>query len=422
MDKLKFIIVGTGNRGFDTFAKKLVNFQNRWKKEFPERAEITAFVDTNLSRAAICAKELGMPELPMFRSIEEAQKAIPADWAIVTTPDFTHCDIVITALETGLNVVVDKPLATSVMECDRIIDTIKKTGRKVIVGHNARYHHNTLKAAQLVREGRIGKVLMIESAELLNYWHGGDYFHRWHSDFSKSAGLITHKCCHFFDLLNWILDDEAIEVSASGDRTFYVERPDLKHGTRCYECKIAKECPHYYDINAKKIFKPAEHEDGYIRDLCVFSDRHSICDHETVNIKFSKGTLANFSYVTFSPNEFWYFNLTGTKGRIEFGIDPTSKGYYFRITESDGKTKEFNSEKEGGEHGHDHADECLVADILGLPGSDPLQKALPEEAKKAVMISEMAAISVANGGRRVKASETGKSFPPAPYSRKNKKV
>ena len=380
-----------------------------------------ALVDANLARAKIAAAELKRPDMPVFADVTAAQAAAPADWAIVATPDFTHCEVVCAALAAGLSVVVDKPLATSAWECDRIIAAMEQTGRQVVVGHNMRYSAATLTAARLVRGGEIGRVLSYEAAEVLSYNHGGDSFHRWHSDFSRSAGLMNHKCCHHLDCINWILRDRPVEVSAMGGRSFYRPRPDLNHGERCTACDIAGECPHFFDMDKwdgvrRRIYMGAEHEDGYIRDRCVFSDRHTICDHENLNIRYAKGTIGSFTMVAFAPREYWYFNFTGTAGRLEVGVSVAAEKAegYLRVTRADGTVESVDVQRDRGEHGHGGADVKLVADIVGLEGSDPIQRAAPAEAREAVLVADLAARSIASGGRSVKAEEAGRDYPPAP--------
>jgi predicted dehydrogenase len=417
--KIRFIVVGTANRGLFTFARRLLNRQGRGRPEFPQRAEVVALVDTNLTRARAAAAELDRPDIPAFTTVDEALRQTAADWAIVTTPDSTHADIVIACLRGGLDVLVDKPLATSVWECDRILQAMRQTKRRVVVGHNYRYYSNALQAARLVRSGALGDILSVDAAEMLSYSHGGDYFHRWHSDFSKSAGLMNHKGCHFIDLINWILNDAPVEVSAMGGRRFYKPRPDLPHGERCLDCGITATCPHFFDLRKwegilERIYLAPESDDGYRRDLCVFSDRHTICDHEVLNIRYARGVLASFTLITFAPKEYMYMNFTGTAGRLELGSDPGSGGQYLRHYHSNGKVENFDFKTGGGEHGHDAADTLLVADILGMEGSDPIQRATPEEARQAVLVADMAARSIAAGGRPVCAEETGRDFPPQP--------
>ena len=416
--KTRFVIVVTGNRGLGCFAKGLLGFENKGLPEFPQHADLVAIVDSNLTRGRASAKELKRPDMPLYKSVSEAQKNTPADWCIVTTPDFTHCKVVVEALEAGLNVLVDKPLATSAWECDQVIAAMKRTGKKVIVGHNFRYQSYLLDAAKLIRSGLVGKVLTVESAELLSLSHGGDYFHRWHSDFSKSAGLMTHKCCHFLDALCWIINDEPVEVSSWGNLSFYRPRQGIEEGRRCLNCDLTKTCPHYFEMDKwdgvyRRIYKEAESDDGYVRDRCVFSNRHTVPDNQLVQIRFAGGVLATFTMVMFAPVEHGYFFITGTKGRLEVGNYSHNGKPYLRFIDSAGKLTEYPAEAGSGEHGHGGADIRLIADRLGIGQSDPLQVASPDEARRAVLIADLAARSMA-AGKPMKADAAGKDFPPAP--------
>lgn len=415
--KKKFIIMGTGNRGVGCFGKGIKNVGGKGRDDFVDNAEIVAFVDTNLTRAAAGAKEIGMPDLPIFKTIEEAQH-IEADWCIVTTPDYTHCDAVCRTLRAGINCLVDKPLATSSQECQMIIDCMEETGREVIVGHNMRYNPDYLKAAHMLRDGIIGDVLSIESAEVLDYSHGGDYFHRWHSDFSKSAGMMTHKGCHFIDVMNWLLDDEPVKVSAIGARNFYKPRPDLDHAERCLDCNLSESCKHYFHMDKwdgiwTRLYQAAEKDDGYIRDLCVFSDRHTVNDQENLIITYKKGTQATFSLITFGSKEFTYYFINGTKGRLEIGSNPMGEKF-FRVVDVDGNVEEQETTKGSGEHGHGGSDMRLIAHIIGLDELDPMVRAYPIEGKRAVDVADMAARSIALGGAPVTIDDIGKDYPPAP--------
>ncbi len=451
--KLQFIIVGLGNRGRDSFARSLLGFPNRGLPAFKERAEITAFVDINTGRARV-ANEVLATRIPVFATVDEAMEKVQADWAVVTTADHTHADICEAALDHNVNVVVDKPLATSVWECERIIAAAKRNQRQVIVGHNLRYQEHMLAIAKLVRGGAIGKVLHVEAAEILDLDHGGSYFNRWHSEFAKSAGLMNHKCCHQLDIINWALNDAPVGVSAIGARDYYVPRPDLPpHGPRCSVCALGRQCPHYLNLDnnypggrpedqkrLRRMYVDVEHIDGYIRDACVFSDRNTINDHESLNIRYAKGTLASFNLLAFAPREYNYFYFTGDKGRLEYGVAFTPKpaetgkqgmaemGYFeevgkpfIRLLKHDRTVENVAVERKHAEYGHGGADVKLIATLLGVPieNVDPIQLATPEQARNAVAIADMAARSIAAGGRYVGIEETGRDFPPAPPMRQH---
>ncbi|MDD5677278.1 MAG: Gfo/Idh/MocA family oxidoreductase [Kiritimatiellae bacterium] len=451
--KQRFIIAGLGNRGRDSFARALLSFPDRGLPEFKQKAEIVAFVDINPERARVANEVLGT-RIPVFAGLAEAASKHPADWAIITTNDNTHADICVEALRRGMSVIVDKPLATSVWECERIVAASREAGRQVVVGHNMRYNEHMFQMARMVRSGAIGKVQQVESGEVLDLTHGGSYFHRWHSEFSKSSGLLNHKCCHQLDIINWVIDDRPVGVSAMGDRTYFVPRPDLKAGPRCSQCAIAKQCPHYCNIDVsypggrpedekrlRRMYVDVEHVDGFIRDACVFSDRNTINDHEVLNIRYAGGVLGSFSLMTFAPREYNYFYFTGTEGRLEYSVvfEPNEKlddnrsgaetGFFanegkpqIRLLHKDGKVEFINVKRLHKGYGHGGADVKLIASVLGVPieGVDPIQRATPEQARNAVAIADMAARSIAGGGRYVAIEETGRDRPPLPPSARRK--
>lgn len=453
--KQRFIIVGLGNRGRDSFARALLSFTDRGLPEFKQKAEIVAFVDINPERARV-ANEVLATRIPVFAGLTEAAAKHPADWAIITTNDNTHADVCVEAMQHGMNVIVDKPLATSVWECDRIIAESRRTGKQVVVGHNMRYNEHMLQLAHLVRSGKIGKVQQVESGEILSLDHGGSYFNRWHSEFSKSCGLMNHKCCHQLDIINWVINDHPVGVSAMGDRTYYVPRPDLKAAPRCSQCALTKQCVHYCNIDnsysgsrpedkkrLRRMYVDVEHVDGYIRDACVFSDRHTINDHEVLNIRYAGGVLASFSLMTFAPREYNYFYFTGSEGRLEYSVvfesaekldadrGGAEMGFFanegkpqIRFIHKDGKVEIIDAKVLHKGFGHGGADVKLIASVLGVPiagvDADSIQRATPEQARNAVAIADMAARSIAGGSRYISIEETGRDRPPAPPSGKRK--
>ena len=124
--------------------------------------------------------------------------------------------------------------------------------------------------------------------------------------------------------------------------------------------------------------------------------------------------MASFSLVTFAPREHCYYTLTGTAGRIEMGRGSVDGKAYLRVIRPDKTVEEIDVAGDRGQHGHDRADQLLIADILGLGQFDPLQKAEPAEARRAVLIADLAARSIAAGGRGVRPGEAGRDYPPAP--------
>ncbi len=432
MKQKTFLLVGMGGRNLPTFAKGLLGWPEKGWPEFPEKSRIVGLMDTNIERARACKDELEkrpIPyELPLFANLNEALSKTRPDWCVVCVPDRTHLEVCLQCIEGGSNLIVEKPLATSLEECRKIIAAAKKAGREVLVAHNYRYMNFARTAEKIVREGKIGKVLSWRAGEILGNAHGGDYFHRWHSDFAMSAGMLNHKGCHHFDLLFWIIKDKPVCASAMGSRVYYKERSDIAHARRCCECKLKRTCPHTIDMDIwdgiyRKMYKDAESVDGYIRDKCVFSDRHSIYDNYTVNMQLESGVIGNYVLTTFGPREQCYFEICGTEASLEAGSDTLNGGEYVRII----KQKSYNPESmymdgatiekiefgdEGGMHGHGGADVRMVASLLGL--TDDFAMATAEEAALAVGAADIANRSLAAGGVPVWMKDAGKDYPKAP--------
>ena len=139
------------------------------------------------------------------------------DTVIVTTPDATHADFVVAALDAGADAVVEKPLTTSVEGVRRIAQAAERTGRQVTVTFNYRYSPRNTALKSLIASGEIGRVTSVHFEWVLDTAHGADYFRRWHRDKANSGGLLIHKASHHFDLVNWWIDDVPTRVFASAD-------------------------------------------------------------------------------------------------------------------------------------------------------------------------------------------------------------
>ena len=129
-EKVKFGIVGAGSRGLNAFGTMICERSD---------AEVAAICDTNRIRMETAAARLKIS--PNFYSnITDMVKHETLDAVVITTPDFYHEQCAVEALESGVNVLIDKPLATSVKGCRHIIETAEKTGKTVMIGFNLRHN------------------------------------------------------------------------------------------------------------------------------------------------------------------------------------------------------------------------------------------------------------------------------------------
>lgn len=310
--KLKLALVGTGVRGTSLWGRTIAT-------QFKDNCEFVGLCDINPGRLAYGKEYMGV-SCPTFVNVDEMLKQIKADYVIVTTVDSTHDEIIIKALNAGFNVITEKPMTTDEDKCRNIIAAEKKSGKKVVVAFNYRHSVHAMQLKELLAANRVGKITSVDFNWYLNVNHGSDYFRRWHGRMAKGGSLWVHKATHHFDLLNWWLNSEPVEVSAYGSLEHYGKNNSFR-GTKCRGCEHKTNCKFFWDMTKSdhmmKLYANNEQHDGYIRDGCVWSNDIDIYDKMSAQIIYANGVTVNYSLTTYSPYEGWQIAFNGMKGRIE---------------------------------------------------------------------------------------------------------
>lgn len=327
-----YVVVGTGGRS-RMFTNALVN-------DFKKDCRLKAFCDSNSKRMEVyndyISKEFKHRRVPMYKS-NEFDKMIAEqkpDAVIVTTIDRMHHHYIIRAMELGCDVISEKPMTTDAEKCQMIVDTVKKTGRKLTVTFNYRYSPRNTKVKEVLSKGIAGEIISVHFEWLLDTSHGADYFRRWHRDKRNSGGLMVHKATHHFDLMNWWLDSSPETVFGMGDLRFYGKANAEKRGvtefySRSRNSEIAAKDPFALKVTdkdkwIKALYYDAESEDSYYRDQSVFGDGISIEDSMSVMVKYRNRAVMTYSLNAFCPWEGYRVCFNGTKGRLEFNVVETS--------------------------------------------------------------------------------------------------
>ena len=168
--------------------------------------------------------------------------------------------------------------------------------------------------------GAIGRVTSVDFSWYLDVRHGADYFRRWHRLREKSGSLWVHKATHHFDLVNWWLDADPVEVTAAGALDRYGKRGPFRH-THCRPCPHKAQCAFHWDITKNPdlmaLYAECESADGYHRDGCVFREDVDIFDTMNALVRYSSGASMSYSVNAFMPFEGFRVAFNGTKGRLE---------------------------------------------------------------------------------------------------------
>lgn len=310
--KKRLAIVGTGHRGTGFWGKPI-------KDNFGDLVEFVGLCDINPGRVETAKQFMGV-DCPTFTDFEKMMRETKPDVVIVTTVDALHDKFIIRAMELGANVITEKPLTTDEMKCKNILATEKRTGKKVTVGFNYRHGSHMTKLKELLVAERIGKITSVDFHWYLNVYHGADYFRRWHGLKKHANSLYVHKASHHFDLLNWWLDSDPVEVMAYGSLENYGKNGQFS-SRNCRSCSFKDKCKFYLDITKDKwlndLYVKNDHHDGYLRDGCVFRPEIDIYDKMSAQIIYANGVTVNYSLTTYSPYEGWRIAFNGMNGRLE---------------------------------------------------------------------------------------------------------
>jgi predicted dehydrogenase len=181
------------------------------------------------------AAELVPYPVERYASTEDMFANASLDAVVIATPNYTHRDLALQAFAGGFHVMCEKPLATTLEECDEIIAAGKKANRLLQVGLHRRYRTIYTRLAGLIEQGELGKPVMMWSQEFR-----GDWSHRfaddpvegrinWRYSQRLSGGTLVEKTCHDFDVFNWFGGGLPTRVSATGGLSVYEGRETLDH-------------------------------------------------------------------------------------------------------------------------------------------------------------------------------------------------
>ena len=177
-------------------------------KDLPD-ADLVAVCDINADLVAKTQKEF---EVPLATTdYDELLASDQVDVVSVTTPDYLHMEQTIKALEAGKHVLVEKPMARTVDECQQMVDAARKYDRKLMVAQVCRFYEFFQEVHKWAFDGTLGDMYFVETSYIHNYEEIGG-FDGWRFDPEKRHILIGGGC-HAIDLIRWFAGD-AITVSA----------------------------------------------------------------------------------------------------------------------------------------------------------------------------------------------------------------
>ncbi len=228
--------------------------------EHTGNSEVVALVTGHEEKAVKVGEKYGIETIYSYEEFDGLLGSGTIDAVYLATPNFDHIGLALKTLEAGIPLLLEKPMAVSVEECERMIAASQRTGAKLMIAYRLHHELGTLKAIERVRNGEIGTVRMFNST------------------FSQAVSAQNHRARHGF----W-----------SGPV------PDM--GTYC--------------INAVRNLFGAEPIEVYATGVCTDPERFNMEDTVAVTLKFEGARVASF-VVSYSGGDVDDYRIVGSRGDL----------------------------------------------------------------------------------------------------------
>jgi predicted dehydrogenase len=214
-------IIGCGRVAEERHLPPLLNL--------PE-VRVVAIADLDLARSSRLADRLGAAL--RFEDYRALLDRSDVDAVAILTPTGSHAEIGIAALDAGKHVLVEKPLALNLAECDRFISRAGQSNCKVVVGFNLRWHRLVRRALDFLATGAAGRVKAIRST----YTHArtGETAPDWHRKLDLGGGVSFNEAVHHYDLWR-LLTGSRIEQICS----FSIPSPQYEDETNAVAARLS---------------------------------------------------------------------------------------------------------------------------------------------------------------------------------------
>lgn len=350
-------IIGAGARG-RLFADLV--------KEYPHLGTVVAVAEPRAEYRNGLASDFGLPKNRVFKTWQEfLAKPRLCDAVVVTTQDRDHVGPAVGALGKGYDLLLEKPMATTLADCRAIEAAQRRSGAIVGVCHSLRYHKGFRMVRDLIAGGALGRLVTLDLIEQVAFWHQAHSYVRgnWSNE-GRASFMLLAKSCHDIDYLSFLAGQPCRQVSSFGSLTWF-RRENAPAGStdRCTDgCPHEPACPYsairqYVQGNRENwpamVVAPVHTREAHLDALrkgpygrCVWKCDNDVVDHQVVNLLYEGDITATFTMTAFTQQGGRRLRAHGTEGELAFD----EAGITLR-TFADGVVKHIEIGHEAGGHG-----------------------------------------------------------------------
>jgi predicted dehydrogenase len=325
-------ILGAGGRG--TGFARLISSHGHLGR-------VVAVAEPRADYRAACAAAHRISKAKTFESWQAfVKKPKMCDAVVIATLDRDHVDPAVACLALGYDVLLEKPMAASLADCQAIEAAQRRSGAIVGVCHSLRYHKGFRMVKELIDAGAIGRVMTLDQLEQVAYWHQAHSFVRgnWGNE-GQSTPMLLAKSCHDIDYIAFLVgkDRPCLRVSSFGRLSHFTAANAPAGSTaRCTEgCRVEATCPYSaikayvqtdrreeWPANVCSLDHSAEAHLAAIRKgpygRCVYRCDNDVVDHQVVLMEFDQDVTATFTMTAFTQGDGRVLRVHGDKGELHF--------------------------------------------------------------------------------------------------------
>ena len=388
--RVTFSVVGLGGRASA--------YLSALQELYPNEHQVVAVADPDPVKQARARNDYGLQDNQIFDTdLDLMEQPRLSDVAIVATQDKLHLRDIRGLLAKGYDLILEKPVATTLEELQEIAAVSKSfPDQMVAVCHVLRHTVFFGEIRRILESGRFGPVVSIQHNENIGYYHFAHSYVRGPWNNSETSGPLTlTKSCHDMDILLYLLENtHCQQISSYGSLSIF-NRDHYDPATMapmCVDCPQNESCafsaPKLYSsgkiksvvFDLSSVDKVRENLGTSPYGRCVYHCDNNVVDHQSTAMQFDNGVTATFNLSAFSAKV-----NRSLKIMCQFGeIRAIEKPYLIETT--DFRTDETTvTELDIRDRGHGGGDKAFVKDFMesylyGVPFNSTLEHAIESHA------------------------------------------
>lgn len=325
------LIVGAGSRGLGVYADYVARHPQKFR--LVGVAEPRDWYRQETARRHQLGPDCCWTDWRALLSLPRLAGAV-----ILATQDRDHWEAALALMERGYDLLLEKPMATTLEECQQLQQASRRHHRLLVVAHVLRYTPYFRQLKALLDSGVLGQLVTVRHFEPVLFWHQAHSFVRgnWRNT-QESAPMILAKSCHDLDMICHLVADEPVRIASFGGLSHFRRSQQPVGATeRCLDCPLREQgCPYsaprfYLELLRKgQLGWPLDTitsdttERGVLKALregpygrCVYACDNDAVDHQVVAMEFAGGVTATFTMTAFAHERLRETELLGSHAQL----------------------------------------------------------------------------------------------------------